>query len=383
MPAPRKPLSPATYLLRNLGRTVPLTLVITMAVLLVLGIVSMIDSIPLSIRTIYRYSEHSLGVSPRGDPAGTAQLQSDIERESPVPIERIVVCRAASGQVESIVGKWPFAVLGLKRDDLKYMLGELGASQVDGRLPTVGAPEVVISEPVARNRGLQLGSVLLGPDLPENYSPLPVKVVGIARTDMWLMFADYTYEAVNHFPPIDNLLVIAPTLEQQGVLDRWAVERFKGARAQLFAFHRLEKETSEMFGILYRILDVVIGTLVAVITLMMGMLINIYQSQRIVEFGLLQALGYTKRQLLKRALVEIFVVLVAGWLLGLAAAYGFLNIAKAVLMDPKAFSLDTLDPIAYRYTVPIPVAILAVASLTVWLRFRKFDPVTVVERRMG
>ena len=383
MPAPRKPLSPATYLLRNLGRTVPLTLVITMAVLLVLGIVSMIDSIPLSIRTIYRYSEHSLGVSPRGDPAGTAQLQSDIERESPVPIERIVVCRAASGQVESIVGKWPFAVLGLKRDDLKYMLGELGASQVDGRLPTVGAPEVVISEPVARNRGLQLGSVLLGPDLPENYSPLPVKVVGIARTDMWLMFADYTYEAVNHFPPIDNLLVFAPSLEHQGVLDRWAVERFKGARAQLFAFHRLEKETSEMFGILYRILDVVIGTLVAVITLMMGMLINIYQSQRIVEFGLLQALGYTKRQLLKRALVEIFVVLVAGWLLGLAAAYGFLNIAKAVLMDPKAFSLDTLDPIAYRYTVPIPVAILAVASLTVWLRFRKFDPVTVVERRMG
>ena len=112
-----------------------------------------------------------------------------------------------------------------------------------------------------------------------------------------------------------------------------------------------------MFQILYRILDVVIGTLVAVITMMMGMLINIYQSQRIVEFGLLQALGYTKRQLLKRTLVETFLVLMLGWILGLATAYGLLNVAKSVLMDPKAFALDTLDPIAYRYTIPIPLAI--------------------------
>ena len=383
MPTPRKPLAPTTYLLRNVGRTVPLTLVIMMAVLLIAGIVSMIDSIPLSIRTIYRYSERSLGVSPRGDPALTSQIRKVIEEGSPVPIERIVVCRAAGGQVESIVGKWPFIVLGLKPDDLQYMLKEMDTTRLEGRVPKVGAPEAVISEPVARNRGLKLGSVLLGPDLPENYSPQEVKVVGIAQTEMWLMFADYTYEEANHFPAIDNLLVIARSLAEQEVLDRWAIEKFKGERAQLFAFHRLEEETSDMFQILYRILDVVIGTLVLVITMMMGMLINIYQSQRIVEFGLLQALGYTKRQLLKRTLVETFLVLILGWILGLAAAYGFLNIAKVVLMDPKAFALDTLDPIAYRYTIPIPLAILAVASMTVWLRFRNFDPVTVVERRMG
>ncbi|MCB8932177.1 MAG: FtsX-like permease family protein [Fimbriimonadaceae bacterium] len=350
--------------------------------LLISGIVSMIDSIPLSIRTIYRYSEHSLGVTPRGDPSLTESIRQEILAESPVPIERIVVCRAAGSQVQSIVGKWPFVVLGLKPDDLKFMLKELGSTRVEGRLPEVGAPEVVISEPVARNLSLKIGSTLLGPNLPESYSPYDVKVVGIAQTDLWLMFADYDYEAANHFPPLDNLMVIAPTLAQQEQLDRWAVARFKGRRAQIFAFHRLEEETNEMFRILYRILDVVIGTLVAVITLMMGMLINIYQSQRIVEFGLLQALGYTKRQLLRRTMVETIAVLVAGWLIGIAAAYGLLNVAKAVLMDPQAFALDPLDPAAYRYTLPVPFAILAVAALTVWLRFRKFDPVGVVERRL-
>lgn len=369
--------------MRNLQQTIPLTAVIVLAVMLIAGIVSMVDSIPLSIRTIYNYSRHSLGISPRGDPGLTAEIKSVIEQEAPVPIKHIIVCRAAGGQVESIVGNWPFVVLGMQAADVKIMLAELGGERVVGRLPAKGAAEAVISEPVARNRNLKLGSTLLGPATPENYSPRTVKVVGIAQTDQWLMIGDYDYLAANHFPPIDNLLVIAADLESQEKLDRWATKRFTGQRAQLFAFYKLEEETNNMFRILYRILDVVIFALVAVITLMMGMLINIYQSQRLVEFGLLQALGYTKRQLLKRTLVETVIVLLAGWILGLLVAYGMLNLAKVVLMDPKAFALDTLDPIAYRYTVPIPLAILAVASLTVWRRFRRFDPVTVVERRTG
>jgi ABC-type antimicrobial peptide transport system permease subunit len=129
-------------------------------------------------------------------------------------------------------------------------------------------------------------------------------------------------------------------------------------------------------------LNVVIATLVFVITLMMGMLINIYLSQRLVEFGLLQALGYTKRQLLYRVLKETVSVVLIGWALGVLLAYGLLRLTKAWLMDPRAFALDPLDPTAFLYTIPIPVAILAVASLTLIGRFRRFDPVGIVERRL-
>src|SRR5688500_6619869 len=116
-----------------------------------------------------------------------------------------------------------------------------------------------------------------------------------------------------------------------------------------------------MFGTLYKILNVVIGTLALVITFMMGLLMNIYQSQRLVEFGLLQAIGYTKRQLLRRVILEAVSVIVFGWILGLAAAYWLLRLVKHILMDPNAYALDPTDPGAYMYTIPIPVAILAVA----------------------
>jgi putative ABC transport system permease protein/lipoprotein-releasing system permease protein len=38
--------------------------------------------------------------------------------------------------------------------------------------------------------------------------------------------------------------------------------------------------------------------------------------------------------------------------------------------------------VAISYTIPVPVAILVIAVGTIWLRFRKFDPVAVVERRI-
>lgn len=378
----RRPLAPGTYLWRNLGKTIPLVSVILLAVLLIAGIVAMMDSIPLSIRTIYSYSKHMLGVSSRGDPEMLPRLRKKIETDSPVEIERVVTCRAAGSVVRSIVGKWPFAVLGLTQDDLKYYLDEIGSKGVNGRLPQVGLPEVVISRPVAVNLKLEIGDALLSPTERERYSPFPVHVVGIADTDQWLMLTDTVYLRNNHFPPLEYLLVFAHNRADQEKLDRWAEAQFKGERAQIYAYHLLEKDTQEMFSTLYRILDLVIGILVLVITVMMAMLMNIYQTQRLVEFGLLQAVGYTRKQLLLRMFRETVWVIVGGWILGVLAAGGMLALIKHFVMDPNAYALDIWDRPAFLYTIPAPTAVLVAATLTVFVRFARFDPVAVVERRL-
>lgn len=378
----RPPLAPSTYLVRNAGKTIPLTSVIMLAVLLVAGIISMINSIPYSIRTIYLYSKESLGITPRGDPTLTPSLVAEVRDNCPIPIGRLVICRGTSSEVKSIVGKWPFLVLGLAQTDVDFYLQRQGVTHLEGRKPKPGAAEAIISEPVARNLKLKIGDAVQGPEIDGSYSPNKVKVVGIATTDRWLMVGDIEYQRQNHFPPVDVAMVFAKDPERQNELDQWAVKRFKGRRAQLYAYFQIEKNTEEMFATLYQVLNLVISILVLVITFMMGMLMNIYQSQRLVEFGLLQAIGYTKRQLLKRVIIEAIAVVVVGWILGLFLAYGLLNVVKRVLMDPNAFALNTLDRAAYAYTVPIPFAILLVAIATVVYRFRKFDPVGVVERRL-
>lgn len=359
-----------------------MVLVIMLSVMLVAGIVSLVNSIPFSIRTIYSYAKVAVVIGPRGDPTRTPHLLNILKNETPVKLDRVMLVRATGTNVKSIVGKWPYAVSGLKADDLKYFLERQGVTKIVGRLPAEGQPEVIISEPITRNLKLKIGSVLQKPDDNDSYSPKPVKVVGIAQTDKWLILGDYKYQADNHFPPIDAILAFAGNEADQAKLDKWVVERFKHERAGFFAYHQLDKDTSDMFKILYRILDLVIGLLVVVITVMMGMLINIYQSQRLIEFGLLQALGYTRARIIKRVFSESLIFIVLGWLLGVLAAYGLLKLIEAVLMYPSAFAIDTLDKTAYGYTIPIPLAILLVACMTVILRFKKFDPVSVIERRL-
>jgi ABC-type antimicrobial peptide transport system permease subunit len=151
----------------------------------------------------------------------------------------------------------------------------------------------------------------------------------------------------------------------------------------VYTYPSLERDTTETFRILFKILNVVVGLLVTVITIMMGMLINIYLGQRIVEFGLLQAIGFTQRRLISRAIFEASLIVVVGWVLGVLAAGALLYIIQLVLMKPRGFYLDPTDPIAYAYSIPVPIAILAAAALTVWWRFRKFDPISVVERRIA
>lgn len=382
MKHPLSPLAISTYLKRNAGKTVPMAGVIVLAVMLVIGIVTLMNSIPHSIRTIYRYSQRYVGLTPRGDANLTPRLKEAIESSSPVALGRVMVCRGSDTQVRSIVGKWPFVVLALSQDDLRFYLDRMESTKLQGRLPNVGAAEAVISEPVARNLNLKLGDALLKPDDTDAYSPNEVRIVGVAKTEQWLMLTSLEYHRRFHYPPIDVLLVFAKNPAEQPKLDAWCETRFKGERARVYTFAQLEKDTDEMFKILFKILNVVIGTLVVVITIMMGMLANIFLTQRTQEFGLLQAIGHTKAALLRRVIGESVTIIVGGWLLGLGFAILLLNLVKVLLMDPNAFALDVFDPLALAYTIPVPVAIIAVTVLTVLVRFRRFDPVSVVERRL-
>jgi ABC-type lipoprotein release transport system permease subunit len=350
--------------------------------MLIAGIVSLMNSIPLSVKTIYSYSRYSLGVSPRGDQSQLDEIRQRLDESTPVPIEKVVVCRANTAMVDSIVGKWPFVVFGFEQDDMRYYVQKLGGELADGDYPNVGMPEAVVSRPVATNLGIDLGDELLGPSQSDSYSPFSVKVVGIVESNEWIMFMPIEYHRQFHFPPVDVLLVFTGNLVDQEVLDQWALKEFKGDRARLYAFSDLETQTETAFRTLYTILNVVIASLVVVLTIMMGMLMNIYQSQRVQEFGLLQALGYRKSAILGRVLSEIMVVLAGSWLLGVLSAFALLMVVKAQLFDPRAFALDPYDPSTYLYSTPVPVMIFLVAALDFIVRLKKFDPVGVVERRL-
>jgi len=373
------PLAPHIFLLRNPSRSIPITVVLALAVLLICGIVALVHSIPLSVREIYGYSRNFSAALPRSDPSYLPILEAQLN-QSPFPIERVLKIRVAFFNVRSIVGKLPFVLHGLKPADAAFLRERMGLTQLVGRLPNPGAPEAVITRPIAVNLGLKIGDVLLKPDDPQNYSPQPVRVVGIHESDYWFAYGDYDYVAQNHFPPVDDLVIVA---RNQPAFDRWAVERFRGTQARILTHAELLRETDDSLAVLLQLLSVVIGMLVIVVTVMIGLFINIYLSQRITEFGLLQAIGFTRGFLSRRAGIEASMIVLGAWLLGVLVSVGVLWIVKVTLMDPRAYYLDPFDWYGISYTLPLPVAVLLASFLTIRLRFSRFDPVEVIERRIA
>ncbi|MER3412923.1 MAG: hypothetical protein C4341_01550 [Armatimonadota bacterium] len=375
----RKPLAPHVFLLRNLSRTLPMVLVIGLAVLLVAGIVSLVNSIPLSVRSIYGYSKAFAAALPRNDPAYLPELERELQK-SPVPIERVLRIRVAFFNVRSIVGKLPFVLHGLSSEDAAFLRERLALGRLTGRLPSRNAPEAVITRRLATNLRLDIGDALLSPADPQNYSPQVVRVVGIHEGDLWFAYGDFDYVARHHLPPVDDLLIVA---KDQRAFDRWAVEHFRGSRARILTHEELLRETDDSLRVLLQLLSVVIGLLVVVVTVMIGLFINIYLGQRLTEFGLLQAIGYTRSFLARRASAEAALLVGMGWVLGVALSVGVLWAAKVTLMDPRAYYLEPLDGTALGYTLPLPLSVLAASLLTIQLRFRRFDPVVVIERRVA
>jgi len=376
-----KPLSPLLFLARNPGRSLPMIAIIMLAVVLIAGIVAIIDSIPLSVQKVYGYSRFLTGVTPRGDMSYFPTILRHFEK-SPVPIERRIICRTSIFNVNTIVGPWPFVLHGINPNDFDYLSNKLRLGRLDGRQPISGRGEAVITKPIAKNLRLHLGSIMLSPHDEKNYSLTPVVVVGIYDSDQWFAYTSYEYLVQTHFPPVDVAIYFAKDQQTQRRLDAWADKTLAGTKANVYTYPKVERDTAESLAVLFRILDLVVGLLVVVITIMMCMLVNIYLSQRIVEFGLLQAIGISRKRLVTRTVAEAAWMILTGWIVGSAVTAAVLTLIRNVLMNPKGYYIDPLDPLAYVYTIPVPAAVLITSIAIVLIKFAKFDPIAVIERRI-
>lgn len=374
------PLSPLLFIARNPGKSLPIGLIILLSVALIAGIVALLDSIGLTVRTVYGYNRYFAAVVPRGARRLDPQLERTV-RSAP-GLHEVWDTRAAVMMVKTIVGKLPFAVIGLKEKDVPKALDRLGLRLGEGQLPSPGAAEIALSEPIVRNLHLRIGDTVLTPDDPDNYSPVPVTLTGILAGKEWFALTSYEFIQANYLLSVDSMALLARTSADQPRLDAWIWDTLKNTESRVWIYREIERETDDAFRTLNLIVNVCIAVLVCIIAIMMGLLANIYFTQRMVEFGLLQAIGFTRLQLLLRVSTETVLMVVVGWLVGLGFAYVGLLFAEKYLTLPRGLVLDTTSRRAYLSTVPVPVVICLFAILTIVWRLRKFDPVAIVERRL-
>lgn len=374
------PLSARLFFRRNLSRTLPVALVIVLSVLLIGTVVTIIRSIDLTVLTVYGYNRYFLVAVPRDDNRISLQAEQAILAE-PLAKEvyRISVCFT---NIHTIFGKFPFGLFGLTQKEMPKMLRLTRMRLVEGRLPREGEAACALSVGIARNRNLKLGDTVLAPNIEDSFAPVPVKLVGLLDGENWFAVIPKEFVQKHYFPPLEEVVVAAPTPEQQPELDRRLDKALDKRQVRLFTYGQLVRELRSSLRNLYLIMNIVIAIVVLVIAIMMGMLSNIFFMQRLPEFALLAAIGYPRLSLLWRVVRETALLVLVGWTVGVMLSMAVLWALYWWVFEPRGMLLQPMDWYAYQYTIPVPIAVLLFAALSLGPRLLAMDPVLVIERKV-
>ena len=176
-------------------------------------------------------------------------------------------------------------------------------------------------------------------------------------------------------------LIVVPKAGQKGVLDDWLELDLAGQGVPVLT-HRREaariqaRARQDMVSMawLEGLIAVVAATGLAVLN-------YVFTSQRQSEFGVLHALGYDRRWLVGRVLGESACATGIAWGLTAVLCLAAVLVLRFCVFAPLGLTFGLFNITPWLYTLPIPIAMLAVTTITTARTLSKLDAVSIIERR--
>ena len=376
------PLSSWTFYLRHRRRGVMLVAIMALMVLGVALPVFAFSPGQGASKSIYAHLRHwSVVYSISGvevDPGLVAQIRTfpAAGRVIPAHLASLSVSVPPMGNT----GMWVYSV---SEDDLPYLLDLCQVQLKEGRLLRPRTNEIIVSEAVAQNRGLRLGSTVGRPVNDRDRFATEMVVVGIlSPSDEWLGFASYEYQQSNAlFGTLTDDLLVIPAEGRKAELDGWLEKNLVTARTEVLTFGSAFRQEQQDYRKLLLFFAAFEGAVALVAAIAMVVLNTIFFSQRQDEFGILHAVGRSRRWLVLRVVRETASVAAVAWLIGAAVCLALMLGVQAQVYAPIGVRVDWFNPGPWLFTLPIPLAVIAASAGTIARMLSKLDPVSIIERR--
>jgi ABC-type antimicrobial peptide transport system permease subunit len=285
--------------------------------------------------------------------------------------------------INLLAGNAQFDLYGLDQPGMAQLLSLYDDRVIAGRLPKSDANEIAISEEIARSRhvwvGGQLGNAIDELDrLPDTFT-----VVGIIRgpTRLGVIPLDYMTQHYLFERRYQGLIVVPQAGHEQAVHDQ--VQRLIGDSAfRMFDWPYIKGKIDSLIANLDTINRFLILLVTIVLALVVGLLNNLFFRQRMNEFGLLAAVGYSRWGLIWRVAWESLGVTVAAWVLGVGLGVAVLSWFNMTFMLPHGLLMNIFDwNVLALHTLPIPLMVFLFGMGTVAWQLLRLDPISIIERR--
>lgn len=362
-----KPLSALNYSKNNKKKLITSTVSIMVAVLFLFVFQTLIKSL---YNTLYELNTNSYNTHIR---------IFSVERDHQIS-ENIINEIKNNSNVEKIIPFIPYRtlytipssmtsteVLGIRVEDMDYMMQKHKITLKEGRLPLEGHKEVALDSRVAKNKAAKLGDKI-GNSINKNDSlDGEYTVVGLLEGKGFISLMPYNTSTapleLSETSLLQKSALIFPKENKLNQVDK-LVSSYSKSEVNSFTLSEIIKLVNASSSVV-KTLDMIciIAIIVMVISVGSSKFVQFYSRKQ--EFGVLNALGYTKIEIMKNAFMEILLVNTLGFILGigfgvLVSFFAFNALftsigAISVFFCSKAFLIALFIPLFTTLFIFIPV----------------------------
>ena len=381
-----QPLSSRTFYRRHRRRGVLIILSTALMVLVTAFPVFLLSAMIGAMRPGNEYLQHVSEISAIHsalDPGVVGQIKSH-----PAVARTIPAIPLGMQMVLPPGGTTSVRIYGVSETDLPALLESFGVHVQKGRLPRPRSNEIVISTAIAANRDLHVGDVIGGETESDNTLvvdnlPTEMVIVGTLSPDRpWVGFASYEYLRSHELTASSNpRLLLIPREGQKPSLDGWLEESVASTQTRVITYDSTDREYKEMttsIVLTFALLEYMIAIVAAIALVTLN---HIFFNQRRKEFGILNAIGRSRRWLVLRTIKETSSVVGIAWVVGAVLCSIGLFAMQNLVYGPRSLTLDFFSPTPWLLTLLLPLAVVAASTGTIAWMLSKLDPVSIIEGR--
>ncbi|MDP4089312.1 MAG: ABC transporter permease [Bacillota bacterium] len=370
-----RPLSPFNYYRGNKKRTIPVIVCTSLCIFFtyVLSIyvqaTFMSDDLTNGNEKYFSYV-YSQKSSEKLDSAVIEKIMSFEDTE------RIVQCsREFTNFNMPIGGDAMMPIYKVSEEDMKFMIDTMGLKFKEGGFPGK-EDEIALPERIAKSKSYKVGDIVgksykKGETLNGSY-----KLTGILQGDSLMGFIPYN--GINREPK--SMVLVFHKKDKVYEENDFLINNIKSQNTSVMTYRQLKQRQSSDNMQMQVVINILLVIVVVVMILAIVNLSYVHFFQRRREFGVLHAVGYSRRQIVKRAFVEMFVMQSLGYAIGIIMALGAGILLKTLLFDRKGLPFEVINLQAFVQTIIIPIFMSVFNIIPVSRMLAKIDAISIIQR---
>jgi ABC-type antimicrobial peptide transport system permease subunit len=266
--------------------------------------------------------------------------------------------------------------------DRTYFMDKLGIKLVVGDLPREGQKEIALNKDIAKNRNIKLGdkvgdSIYKFDNLPGEYT-----VTGLLDSEDLISLLSVNdsiypnYKDENHIMGIGFYAFAKDGRKAE--LDKY-VSAFPQneviAKTQESVLKHFEKTSSAL-----KVMDIIAILSIIVMVITVGSSKYAQYINRKEEFGLLNAMGYNKNQILAKTFKEVVTTNLIGFLLGIALGVGVSFFLDKSLWSPCGVTGVLFTNKGFVVSTFVPMFTILFSIIPINTLINKLDPIKMIEK---